>query len=140
MDLFLYVGGTFNLYPKISLTTYSKYVYFDEDKMPNVAPDANLISQLGGEIKLFLATNKNLNYGFHFENEVIFTEVSGGQSDVFRIPTTFLNMKAYWKGSWFNHSIPVQIGIDVHHKSAYYANAYDPVTQQFYLQNEEENF
>lgn len=130
----------FQFIPNISLTTYSKYVYFDEDKMPNVAPDANLISQLGGEIKLFLATNKNLNYGFHFENEVIFTEVSGGQSDVFRIPTTFLNMKAYWKGSWFNHSIPVQIGIDVHHKSAYYANAYDPVTQQFYLQNEEKIF
>ena len=130
----------FQFIPKISLTTYSKYVYFDEDKMPNVAPDANLISQVGGEINLFLATNKNRNYGFHFKNEVIFTEVSGSQSDVFRIPITFLNMRAYWQGSWFNHSIPVQIGIDVHHKSAYYANAYDPVTQQFYLQNDEKIF
>ena len=130
----------FQFIPKISLTSYSNYVYFAQDKMPNVAADANLISQLGGEINLFLPTNKTLSYGFRFKNEVIFTKVSGGQSDAFRIPTTFLNMKAYWEGSWFNHTIPVQIGIDVHHKSAYYANAYDPVTQQFYLQNDEKIF
>ena len=60
--------------------------------------DANLISQLGGEINLFLPTNKTLGYGFHFKNEVIFTEVSGGQSDAFRIPTTFLNMKGLLAG------------------------------------------
>ncbi len=28
-----------------------------------------------------------------------------------------------------------QIGVDVFYKSAYYANAYLPVTQQFYIQN-----
>ena len=70
----------FQFIPKISLTTYSNYVYFGQDKMPNVAADANLISQLGGEINLFLPTNKTLGYGFRFKNEVIFTEVSAHQA------------------------------------------------------------
>ncbi len=37
-----------------------------QDKMPNVAADANLISQLGGEINLFLPTNKTPGLWFSF--------------------------------------------------------------------------
>ena len=51
-----------------------------------------------------------------------------------------MNIKGYWEGSWFKNTIPVQIGLDLHHRSAYNANAYDPVIQQFYLQDEKQVF
>jgi len=32
----------------------------------------------------------------------------------------------------------IQVGVDLHYKSPYYANAYMPITQQFYLQNNQQ--
>ncbi len=130
----------FQLIPKISLTSYSNYVYFDFDKLPSIAPNPNLVTKLGGNLNLFLPTNKSRKSGFHFENEFIYTTVSGNQKEVFLIPKVFMNIKGYWEGSWFKNTIPVQIGLDLHHRSAYNANAYDPVIQQFYLQDEKQVF
>jgi len=42
----------------------------------------------------------------------------------------------YYEKDWFNRKMHVQLGIDLHWKSSYFAYNYDPATQQFFLQNE----
>ena len=62
--------------------------------------------------------------------------MSGGAAEVMRIPELFYNGRYYWRGKLFGDNIPVEIGVDAHARSSYFANSYLPVTQQFHLQNE----
>ena len=66
--------------------------------------------------------------------------MSGGSSDAIRIPELFYNGRYFWSGLLFDDKVPFQIGADTHARSSYFANSYNPVTQQFYLQNEFEIF
>lgn len=125
---------SFTFRPKASFTAYTDYVYFDEDQMPSQAPNGIAIASIGGHIDAGFVGKKG--EGFYLENEVIATNVSGGSADVVRIPQLFYNGRYFWRGKLFGDNIPVEIGIDAHARSAYFANSYLPVTQQFYLQNE----
>jgi hypothetical protein len=72
-----------------------------------------------------------------FENEVIFTNISGDSiaANSFRIPKWFANSRIYYGSSFFDNKIYVMIGADLHYKSDYRSLAYNPAIQQFYLQD-----
>jgi hypothetical protein len=125
---------SFTFIPKIGITTYNDYVYFDENQHPVQASSGIAITSIGGEINAAFINSKG--EGFYIENEVLATNVSGGSSDAIRIPEIFYNGRYYWKGLLFNDKIPVQVGVDTHARSSYFANQYNAVTQQFYIQNE----
>ena len=122
------------LIPTISIATYNDFLYFDEDQRAAQATDGIVISSIGGEINTSFANPKGES--FHIENEIIATNVSGGSSGLVRIPDLFYNGRYFWRGLLFEDKIPVQIGIDAHARTSYFANQYNPVTQQFYVQNE----
>ena len=122
--------------PKINLTAYNNFIYLDEQITPNQTSDGVLISSLGGDFNLRLLNGKN--EGWNLEHEALFTNVSGGASSFVRVPELFLNARYFWRGRWFNDLIPVEAGIDAHGRTSYFANAYAPEIQQFYLQNEQE--
>ncbi len=122
--------------PKVSFTTYNNYVYFNEEIEPQQTSDPILISSLGGDFNLRMLNEKG--EGWNLEHEALFTNVSGGGSDFVRVPDLFVNARYFWRGKWFGDLIPVEVGIDAHGRSSYFANAYAPEIQQFYLQNEQE--
>ena len=122
--------------PKVNLTAYNNYVYFDEQIEPQQAPDPVLISSLGGDFNLRILNEKE--EGWNLEHEALFTNVSGGASDFVRVPDLFVNARYFWRGMWFGDLIPVEVGVDAHGRTSYFANAYAPEIQQFYLQNEQE--
>ena len=84
--------------------------------------------------------NLNLALGnkIFWENEAIYTQITGEQEAVnsFRIPDIFINSKLYYGGYWFEDKIYITFGVDAHYKSDYYAPGYNPVMQQFYLQDD----
>ncbi len=121
--------GIFSFNPKVSVSTINDYIYFDKDKLPAQA-DLALIN------KYTLGIDFELNNGLRFENEVIFNGVSGDGKDAFRIPKWAVNGKWYYDGIAFNDYMQFQVGMNLRWQSAFYANAYDPVTQQFYVQDE----
>lgn len=125
---------SFTLIPKVSLTAYNDYVFFDTNQEPVQASDGIAIATIGGEINTVIGGRKD--EGFHFRNEVLVTNVSGGSSNAIRIPELFYNGRYYWKGWVFDDKIPIQVGIDAHARSSYFANQYNPVNQQFYLQDD----
>lgn len=129
---------SFEVRPKMSLTAYNNFIYFDQDINPRQSGDGVLISSLGGDFNLRLRNSKG--EGWHLENEVLVTNVSGGASNFVRLPDLFLNARYFWRGMWFNDMVPVEFGVDAHGRSAYFANSYAPEIQQFYLQDDQEIF
>ncbi|MEP1095635.1 MAG: putative porin [Cyclobacteriaceae bacterium] len=123
----------FSFIPKVSLTAYNDFVYFNQSQEPVQASDGIAIATIGGEVNTVIRGRKD--EGFHIKNEVLVTNVSGGSADAVRIPELFYNGRYYWAGWVFNDKIPIQMGVDVHARSSYFANDYNPVNQQFFLQD-----
>ena len=124
--------------PKLRLATYKNFVYFDESIEAQQETDEAVITSIGGNFNLRILNEKK--EGWNIENEVIATNVAGAGGDKFRIPELFYNGRYFWRGMWFRDLIPVEVGIDAHARSSYFANAYAPEIQQFYLQNDQEIF
>ncbi len=124
--------------PKAKFTTYTNFIYFDEEINPTQSNKGLLLSSFGGDINVRILNGKG--EGWHFEHEAYYTNVSGGASNAVRVPQLFVNARYFWRGKWFKDFIPVEIGIDGHARTAYFANAYAPEIQQFYLQNTQEAF
>lgn len=125
---------SFTFKPMASFTAYTDYLYFDENQLPQQAPAGIAIASIGGSVNAGFIGRKG--EGFYIENEVVATNVSGGSAEVMRVPELLYNGRYYWRGLIFGDNIPVEIGVDAHARSAYFANSYVPVTQQFHLQNE----
>lgn len=129
---------SFTFIPKASFTALTDHVFFNEEQLPTQASAGIAIASIGGEVNAAFIGGKG--EGLFLENELVATNVSGGSADAIRIPDLFYNGRYYWRGLLFGDNIPVEIGVDAHARSSYFANAYLPVTQQFYVQNEFENF
>jgi Putative porin len=56
------------------------------------------------------------------------------RDDIMRVPALFLNTRITYDFI-FSKVLFVQTGVELHYKSSYKADAFDPLTQQFYLQN-----
>ncbi len=118
--------------PFFTLSMLKNYIYFNEDKMP---------SQASGFAQLY-SPGIYLNFQFgkylHWNNQFIYTFKSGDEEarNVFRIPPIFVNSSIYYSRFMFNEKLLMSIGLNTHYQSNYFADGYDPVTQQFYLQND----
>ena len=127
-----YKGIEFN--PKLELTTFQNYLYFDQQRQPSQLGTAVLVSSLGADLNIRFKNSKE--EGWHLENEVVLTEVTGDEADVVRIPQVFYNGRLFWRGNWFGDLVPIEIGLDTHARSAYFSNNFAPETQQFFIQDE----
>lgn len=123
----------FRFSPTLSLMNINNNIYFDEEGNPAQASGNAQVMSPGVEFDFHFFNN-----AMHWENEVIYTLVSGeGEAaDAFRIPELFANSKLYFGKPVFSGKINVAIGLQAHYKSDYYAHNYDPATRQFYLQND----
>lgn len=116
--------------PSLTINRINNYVYFDENREA---------AQAVGQAVMFIpGVNAKIRVGksFQWDSEVIFTQITGGASDAFRIPQLYANTKFYFDGPLFDDNVYVQMGIDLRYHSDYYAEAYFPSHQQFYLQND----
>ena len=137
VDDFVRWGADLNLNnhylrPYIDFTQVTNPIFYDRDKRPNQASGPAQIASIGVISKL------NFIQVLNFDSEIKFTNVSGAASDVFRIPQLFFNGKFYFEDQIFLKKLWMQFGLDMNWKSTYMANSYDPVTQQFYLQDAHE--
>ncbi len=128
--------GELDFRPGVSLSTFDEFFYFDQNRIARQAVGTALMTQIGGHINYKLYTNKGYDHAFHFHNQVLYTTTAGGAGDLIRVPQVFFNGRYYWAGQIFQRSVPVEIGLNAHAKSSYFANGFDPVTQQFHLQDD----
>ncbi|MFC5625079.1 putative porin [Algoriphagus winogradskyi] len=117
------------LRPSLTINRVNNYVFFNQD---------SVAAQASGEAFMLIPGLKSsirIGQKFQWDTEVIFTQISGASGDVFRIPQLYANTKFYFDSPMFNENVYVQLGVDIRYHSDYFADAYNPATQQFYLQN-----
>lgn len=134
---FIFVGG--EIYIPHTQTRLSggvenitKYIYFEKPKNGNKAD----IKQDGGSgVRVIsLRLDQNLHYGIlHWDNQVSY-QMSDNKS-VIPVPTMSLYTNLYIKAS-LAKVLTMQLGVDAHYHTKYYAKAYDPALGQFVNQND----
>ena len=114
------------LVPRLDYHLLNNFIYYDSLAQPRQLLSPFSVLRLSG-----LAEWKP-GKRWQFVTQLHYTAVSN--KDVLRIPSFMAN----FRGSFdfiYSKALEVQVGIDLHYKSAYFADAYMPLTQQFYLQN-----
>ncbi|GAB3646554.1 putative porin [Echinicola sediminis] len=116
--------------PSLTLNRVNNYVYFNESQEAEQA-DGEAYMVIPGVKTSFRFWNKLV-----WQSEVIYTTISGDASDKFRIPEWFARSRIFFDGPMFDENLFIQFGVEGRYRSDYYAEAYMPATQQYYLQND----
>ncbi len=122
------VGGL-TLRPSVSYDLIKDYIFYEATGAPQqTAVPLNLFrAGLGLEFRLGI---------FSTRSELQLATTSG--ADVLRVPKVMANSRLALD-VLFKKVLYIQMGLELHYKSGYYANAYLPLTGQFYLQNQFRN-
>lgn len=129
IDARLKLGNTrWRVEPTVSIQNLSNPVFFGPDTLPEQITSTAQILSAG--VDAYLPLGK-----MRFVPSVRATEVSGAAARAVSIPNLFVNAQVYYENILFDGNLQAQIGMDVHWKSDYYPYGYDPVTQQFYVQD-----
>ena len=70
------------------------------------------------------------------DNKYTYSVSSKSGKGILNFPKHKFYSKLYYNGKWFNNTIPVQLGAITSFRSEYYGDSYNPITQNFYVQNE----
>lgn len=83
-----------------------------------------------------LGTNFNFKFGsIGWNNNITLADEIAGKTDLIRFPKFLANSMIFYTKTNDQGNGAIHTGIDVHYKSEYRADGYDPVTQQFFLQD-----
>ena len=130
--------GNLHLVPSAEYTLLTSYVYFrkndvgENEQSVLPAQTSGDINMLQGELKL----SYDFLDAFNINGQLLYTNVSGGSQGAISVPDYLLNAQIYYHDILFNGNLEWQIGFDFHMKDDYYAQGYDPVIMQYYIQDE----
>ncbi|WP_247234893.1 putative porin [Telluribacter sp. SYSU D00476] len=117
--------GRLTLEPEMQYHLVTNYVYYDSTARPQ---------QLGGSFSLLrMGTAMRWTANRWNASALAFYTVNSNP-DVIRIPPLFFSGQLTYDFVYAK-VLFIQLGTAVHYKSSYLADAYMPLTQQFYLQN-----
>ena len=111
-----------------SITNIENYTYFDENSKP--------VQSAENVTYLKIKANNELKFGkFALNNTILFQQVSNGQ-DAFRVPN-FVTRNTFYYSDFFFEKKPLflQTGITFNYFSKYKANAFNPLLNEFTIQN-----
>jgi hypothetical protein len=110
----------------IDFTAYTNVLYFDT---------AAIARQYEGTVQvLSVVLKKNISFhNWHLNNKITYQHVP--DSSVIRVPQFILQHSLYYENDVFKNALRLQIGFAVFYNTAFYSNAFMPVTNQFYMQN-----
>ncbi|EAY31680.1 putative porin [Microscilla marina] len=117
----------FTARPFGSYTLINDYIYFNEQALPTQAPELVQIASGGVD---FHVRWRSLN----MRTKAVLSK-SLGSTEYLRVPEILVNSRIYCEDCLLTKLMHTQIGFEVHYKSAYKADAYMPVSKQFYLQD-----
>jgi hypothetical protein len=111
----------------LAYSLLTNYVFFNESGLPEQANDVNSLLQLTLE--------RDFRFGhWNLTNRVLLQEAD---QDVFRLPRLYGEHSFYYSGKWFK-VLNVNLGFDVRYASSFRPYYFNPVVQQFQLQDFED--
>ncbi len=117
--------------PKIGFQATGKYnlinnlIYYDTLVTPQQEGAPASIFQL------ILEQNFTLRK-FHLDNVIVLQQTT---NDVLSLPSFFSKHSFYYQGKWFKQALQIRLGADLRMNNNYFANNYNPLVGQFYLQD-----
>lgn len=117
--------------PFMSLSIVKNYIYFNTKKQPEQASGFAQLYSPGLDLGL------RIGKWIHWNSTAIYSFKSGDEAarNAFRFPSVFVNSNIYYERMLFQEKLQVSFGIDGHYRSTFFADGYDAVTQQFYIQD-----
>jgi hypothetical protein len=82
------------------------------------------------EVRLAMTFFKHITLSGQF----LYTKLLKNDDDAIQVPEMLFNGQLSYENIFFNGNLDMHAGVDVHWKSDYYANGYDPAIRQFYVQ------
>ena len=122
----------------LTLLTLNDHLYFE-----NVATstDQQILSpnQYGSTINyVSLKASKEIKFGkFGFDNTVLYQKVDQ-QDNILNVPELVTRNTLYYTNYFFKKALYLQTGIVLNYFTKYYANDYNGVTGEFFIQNQKE--
>jgi hypothetical protein len=121
----------------LELNTIQDYLYFSNDDTANL----QLVSPKQYEKTinhLSLKINKEVNFGkFALDNTLLYQKAL--QSDqILNVPQLVLRNTLYYSDYFFNKALYLQTGVIFNYFTKYYANDYNPILGEFFVQNQKE--
>lgn len=111
--------------PRLDYHLINNYFYYDTAAVARQFTSAFSVLRIGAQTEW--RPRK-----FQFWAQTYYTLVSN--DNIMRIPRFFANFRVAFDFVYYK-VLYLQVGGEFHYKSAYYADAYMPLTQQFHLQN-----
>lgn len=108
---------------------FDQFIVWDSLSLPSQLPTEFSVNQFV------------VKKGFRFLRKFQFDHTSAVQissSKFVQLPKYWTFNSLYYEGWVFKKAAFVRLGVDVYYNTAYFANAYNPATGQFFLQNEKE--
>ena len=103
----------------------SNYLYFNSNSLPSQAPDITITSAYAQKNFRFLK-------GFNFFNRIVWQ--ANTNSDVLSLPDFIAFSALFYEAVLVPGALTGQFGVNLTYRSEFYADAFNPVTGQFYNQ------
>lgn len=130
----IYESKRISIYPGVRFSTFRNYIFFKQDtsNVQDVLPvqSGGYQTWVSPELNFSLTPVNHVNLTV----QAIYTKILENSEDAIQVPEMFVNAQLSYSNIWFKGNLDFQFGVDCHWKSAYYAPGYDPVIQQFYIQ------
>jgi hypothetical protein len=111
---------------EVARVNLQHYVFINQQSQPE---------QLGEQLSFYTAyLHHHLKLrNLHFDHELSYNQLDN--ADQIRLPQWLVNSKVYYEGHLFKKALFGQVGFEAFAMDDFKADAYNPVLQQFYLQN-----
>lgn len=122
----------------LQLTTLNDHLYFDtvtsDENVQLVAP-----KQYNGTINyISVKVSKEITFGkFALDNTLLFQQVDQ-DDNVLNVPQIVTRNTIYYSGNFFKKALYLQTGVTFNYFTKYYANDYNPVIGEFFVQEKKE--
>ncbi len=132
-----YNSSALKVSPGLTFTRLGNYVFFKEgsyDQPQRVLPVQASSDQviLSPELKLHVTVARHI----HLSGRGIYSRLLKTSQDAIQLPELFANGQLAYENIFFHGNFDIQVGVDAHWQSSYYALRYDVPVQQFYVQDE----
>jgi len=122
----------------LQLSALTDHLYFEntatEEFQQIVTPN-----QYGGTIKyVSLKLNKEITFGKFALNNTVLYQKADQQQDILNVPELVTRNTIYFTSYFFNKALFLQTGITLNYFTNYFANDYNPVIGEFFIQNKKE--
>jgi hypothetical protein len=130
----LFQGSDFEINAGAKFQRLTNYIYFINEGNEGSRP----LQNDGTVTALMPHLNFTKWWGDHWltKGEAIYSMVQGENPGIYPLPELFTNLQLSYNRISFDGNLQWQLGFDFHWRSPYFAPGYDPLVQQFYIQDD----